>query len=172
MPQSGTGVSVEAVDLKNVGHVEANWTIRIEVLLCLRLLRPEMVVGWYHSHPDLDSVKGKVVTDAFRLINPQMLMLGQEPRQTTSNIGHLNKPSIQALIHYYSIAIYYRKNGFVAQFAQNLDPWIDAAKLCGTHRDQWKEGINHNTRTIENSTCWKTGSKASFRGKCGRRYVQ
>jgi hypothetical protein len=35
------------------------------------------------------------------------------PRQTTSNLGHLNKPSIQALIHglnrhYYSIAISYR----------------------------------------------------------------
>ena len=43
----------------------------------------------------IQSVKGKVVIDAFRLINPQMLMLGQEPRQTTSNIGHLNKPSIQ-----------------------------------------------------------------------------
>ena len=41
------------------------------------------------------------------------MMLGQEARQTTSNIGHLNKPSIQALIHglnrhYYSIAISYR----------------------------------------------------------------
>lgn len=34
--------------------------------------------------------------DAFRLINPQTMMLGQEPRQTTSNLGHLNKPSIQA----------------------------------------------------------------------------
>lgn len=43
----------------------------------------------------IQSVKGKVVIDAFRLINPQALMLGQEPRQTTSNIGHLNKPSIQ-----------------------------------------------------------------------------
>src|ERR1044071_3006250 len=90
---------------------------------CIR--RPEMVVGWYHSHPGfgcwlsgvdintqqsfealnqravavvvdpIQSVKGKVVIDAFRLINPQLLMLGQEPRQTTSNIGHLNKPSIQ-----------------------------------------------------------------------------
>ena len=36
---------------------------------------------------------------ARRLINSQSLMLGQEPRQTTSNLGHLNKPSIQALIH-------------------------------------------------------------------------
>ena len=53
--------------------------------------------------------------DAFRLINPQAVMLGQEPRQTTSNIGHLHKPSIQALIHglnrhYYSMPINYRKN--------------------------------------------------------------
>lgn len=39
-----------------------------------------------------------VVIDAFRLINPQSQMIGQEPRQTTSNIGHLNKPSIQVYI--------------------------------------------------------------------------
>jgi len=62
----------------------------------------------------IQSVKGKVVIDAFRLINPQAYVLGQEARQTTSNLGHLNKPSIQALIHglnrhYYSIAINYRK---------------------------------------------------------------
>ena len=37
----------------------------------------------------------QVVIDAFRLINPQTMMLGQEPRQTTSNLGHLHKPSIQ-----------------------------------------------------------------------------
>ena len=36
-----------------------------------------------------------MVIDAFRTINPQMIMLGQEPRQTTSNLGHLQKPSIQ-----------------------------------------------------------------------------
>lgn len=104
-----------------------------------------MVVGWYHSHPGfgcwlsgvdvntqqsfeqlnprsvavvvdpIQSVKGKVVIDAFRCISPQMIMMNQEPRQTTSCIGHLQKPSIQALIHglnrhYYSIAISYRKN--------------------------------------------------------------
>jgi len=54
-----------------------------------------------------------VVIDAFRTINPQVIALNQEPRQTTSNIGHLQKPSIQALIHglnrhYYSIPIAYR----------------------------------------------------------------
>lgn len=66
-------------------------------------------------HYKLTNTTGKVVIDAFRLINPQLLLLGQEPRQTTSNVGHLHKPSIQALIHglnrhYYSIAINYRKN--------------------------------------------------------------
>ncbi len=60
-----------------------------------------------------------------RLINPQTMMLGQEPRQTTSNLGHLNKPSIQALIHglnrhYYSIAISYRKNELEERMLMNL----------------------------------------------------
>lgn len=103
-----------------------------------------MVVGWYHSHPGfgpwlssvdintqmsfealnkravavvidpIQSVKGRVVIDAFRLISSQSMMLQQEPRQTTSNLGHLHKPSIVALIHglnrhYYSMPIDYRK---------------------------------------------------------------
>ena len=83
-----------------------------------------MVVGWDHSHPGfgpwlsgtdiqtqqsfemlhqrcvavvidpIQSVRGKVVIDAFRLINPQSAMQGLEPRQTTANIGFLVKPSI------------------------------------------------------------------------------
>lgn len=73
----------------------------------------------------VQSVKGKVVIDAFRLISPQSMMLGQEPRQTTSNLGHLNKPSIQALIHglnrhYYSIAINYRKQELEELMLLNL----------------------------------------------------
>jgi 26S proteasome regulatory subunit N11 len=53
-------------------------------------------------------------------------MMGQEPRQTTSNIGHLNKPNIQALIHglnrhYYSIAINYRKNELEQKMLLNLN---------------------------------------------------
>jgi 26S proteasome regulatory subunit N11 len=82
----------------------------------------------------IQSVKGKVVIDAFRLINPQSVMLGQEPRQTTSNIGHLNKPSIQALIHglnrhYYSIAINYRKNELEEKMLLNL------------HKKNWTHGL-------------------------------
>eukprot|EP00413_Alexandrium_margalefii_P044191 CAMPEP_0204605496 /NCGR_PEP_ID=MMETSP0661-20131031/58514_1 /ASSEMBLY_ACC=CAM_ASM_000606 /TAXON_ID=109239 /ORGANISM="Alexandrium margalefi, Strain AMGDE01CS-322" /LENGTH=315 /DNA_ID=CAMNT_0051616745 /DNA_START=63 /DNA_END=1010 /DNA_ORIENTATION=+ len=136
MPQSGNSVSVEAVDP----------VFQTKMLDMLKQTgRPEMVVGWYHSHPGfgcwfsgtdvntqqsfeqlnsravgvvvdpIQSVKGKVVIDCFRCLSQQMVMLGHEPRQTTSNIGHLNKPSITALIHglnrhYYSIAINYRKN--------------------------------------------------------------
>jgi len=126
--------------------------------------RPEIVVGWYHSHPGfgcwlssvdintqqsfealnnravavvvdpIQSVKGKVVIDAFRLINPQLMMMGQEPRQTTSNLGHLHKPSIQALIHgvnrhYYSLAINYRKNELEQKMLLNL------------HKKTWTDGL-------------------------------
>ncbi|GLT47000.1 hypothetical protein SLA2020_207230 [Shorea laevis] len=87
MPQSGTGVSVEAVDR----------VFQSNMLDMLKQTgRPEMVVGWYHSHPGfgcwpsgvdintqqfsfealnqrafavvvdpIQSVKGKVVIDAF-----------------------------------------------------------------------------------------------------------
>jgi 26S proteasome regulatory subunit N11 len=154
MPQSGTGVSVEAID----------YVFQTKMLDMLKQTgRPEMVVGWYHSHPGfgcwlsgvdintqqnfeqlnaravavvidpIQSVKGKVVIDAFRLINPQTHILGQEPRQTTSNVGHLHKPSIQALIHglnrhYYSIAIAYRKNELEEHMLLNLHKkkWTDS----------------------------------------------
>ena len=98
MPQSGTGVSVEAVD-------DEFQTAMLEMLK--QTGRPEIVVGWYHSHPGfgcwlssvdcntqqsfeqlhpravavvvdpIQSVKGKVVIDAFRLINPQAVLTGQ-----------------------------------------------------------------------------------------------
>ena len=82
----------------------------------------------------IQSVKGKVVIDAFRLIQPQTVVMGQEPRQTTSNLGHLNKPSIQALIHglnrhYYSIAVNYRKTE------------LEQAMLMNLHKRNWTEGL-------------------------------
>ncbi|GAA5833612.1 hypothetical protein JCM11251_003181 [Rhodosporidiobolus azoricus] len=155
MPQSGTGVSVEAVDP----------VFQTKMLDMLKQTgRPEMVVGWYHSHPGfgcwlssvdvntqqsfeqlnpravavvidpIQSVKGKVVIDAFRSINPQQLMMGIEPRQSTSNVGHLNQPSIQALIHglnrhYYSIAIAYRKTD------------LEQSMLLNLHKKNWTEGL-------------------------------
>ncbi|KAJ5933887.1 26S proteasome regulatory subunit rpn11 [Penicillium verhagenii] len=141
MPQSGTGVSVEAVDP----------VFQTKMMEMLRQTgRPETVVGWYHSHPGfgsvvvdpIQSVKGKVVIDAFRLIQPQTVVMGQEPRQTTSNLGHLNKPSIQALIHglnrhYYSIAIDYRKTGLEENMLMNLHKqvWTEALQMNDFHEE-------------------------------------
>lgn len=157
MPQSGTGVSVEAVD-------DVFQTKMMDMLK--QTGRDEMVVGWYHSHPGfgcwlssvdvntqqsfeqlnprsvavvidpIQSVKGKVVIDAFRSIPAtQMMMGGGEARQTTSNVGLLNKPSIQALVHglnrsYYSINIDYRKTNKETDMLLNL------------HKGQWREGLH------------------------------
>lgn len=172
MPQSGTGVSVEAVDP----------VFQAKMLDMLKQTgRPEMVVGWYHSHPGfgcwlsgvdintqqsfealsdravavvvdpIQSVKGKVVIDAFRLINPNTMVLGQEPRQTTSNLGHLQRPSIQALIHglnrhYYSIAINYRKNQLEQKMLLNLHKksWTDGLEL-----NDFKEHCSANEKTAQ-----------------------
>ncbi|EGV60458.1 multicatalytic endopeptidase [Yamadazyma tenuis ATCC 10573] len=155
MPQSGTGVSVEAVD-------DVFQTKMMDMLR--QTGRDQMVVGWYHSHPGfgcwlssvdvntqqsfeqlnkravavvidpIQSVKGKVVIDAFRTIDTSTLMMGQEPRQTTSNVGHLNKPSIQALIHglnrhYYSLNIDYHKTSYETNMLLNL------------HKNTWQSGL-------------------------------
>ncbi|KAL1747485.1 JAB1/Mov34/MPN/PAD-1 ubiquitin protease-domain-containing protein [Schizophyllum fasciatum] len=155
MPQSGTTVTVESVD-----HVFQQKMVD----MLKQTGRPEMVVGWYHSHPGfgcwlsnvdintqqsfeslnsrsvavvidpIQSVKGKVVIDAFRLINPHTVITGREPRQTTSNIGHINKPSIQALIHglnrhYYSIVVNYRKTE------------LEQSMLMNLHKRNWTEGL-------------------------------
>lgn len=82
----------------------------------------------------IQSVKGKVVIDAFRLIDPHSVVSGREARQTTSNIGHINKPSIQALIHglnrhYYSIAVNYRKTE------------LEQSMLMNLHKRNWTEGL-------------------------------
>ena len=54
----------------------------------------------------IQSVKGKVVIDAFRSINSKFIMMGQEPRQTTSNIGHLNKPTLSVIFFLFSFKNY------------------------------------------------------------------
>jgi 26S proteasome regulatory subunit N11 len=152
-----------------------------------------MVIGWYHSHPGfgcwlssvdiqtqqsfeqltpravavvvdpIQSVKGKVVIDAFRLIQPTTLMLGMEPRQTTSNLGHINKPSIQALIHglgrhYYSLSI-----------ATKRTP-LEQAMLLSLHKKEWTSALTlqnfgdmdeNNRKDIESM-------KDLAKGYCGR----
>lgn len=173
MPQSGTGVSVEAVD-------DVFQTKMMDMLR--QTGRDQMVVGWYHSHPGfgcwlssvdvntqqsfeqlnkravavvidpIQSVKGKVVIDAFRTIDTTTLMMGQEPRQTTSNVGHLNKPSIQALIHglnrhYYSLNIDYHKTSYETNMLLNL------------HKNTWQSGLkmqDYNHQDHENFESMKS----------------
>lgn len=155
MPQSGTGVSVEAVD-------PVFQTNMLEMLR--QTQRGEIVVGWYHSHPGfgpwlssvdvntqqsfeqlnpravavvidpIQSVKGKVVIDAFRLISPQITLMGLEPRQTTSNMGLIVKPSLKTIYHglnkhYYSILINFRKNELEQKMLLNL------------YKKNWNEGL-------------------------------
>lgn len=110
MPQSGTSVSVESVD--------PGFQQQMSDLL-KQTERIEHVVGWYHSHPGfgcwlsnvdintqfsfeqlnkravavvldpIQSVKGKIVIDAFRTIDPQLTAFGNEVRQHSSNLGLL-----------------------------------------------------------------------------------
>jgi 26S proteasome regulatory subunit N11 len=175
MPQTGNSVTVEAVDP----------VFQTKMLDMLKQTgRPEVVVGWYHSHPGfgcwfsstdintqqsfeqlnsravgvvidpIQSVKGKVVIDCFRLINPQLLIIGQEPRQTTSVLGHLQKPSLTAIIHglnrhYYSINITYRKNELEQKMLLNLHKrkW-----LAGLELSDFTEHAKTNAETVESVT--------------------
>jgi 26S proteasome regulatory subunit N11 len=128
--------------------------------------RDEICVGWYHSHPGwgcwlsgtdietqksqemlnnkavavvvdpVQSVKGKVIMDAFRSIDTQTMMAtGAEPRQTTSNIGFLSKPSLAALTrglnkYYYSICINCKKNEQEQKMLLNLNKKSWSASLA------------------------------------------
>ncbi|KAL6120500.1 hypothetical protein NUSPORA_02766 [Nucleospora cyclopteri] len=154
MPQSGTGVTVEAVD-------PIFQTKMMDILKATG--RTETVVGWYHSHPGfgcwlsstdvstqsafeaickravavvvdpIQSVKGKVVIDSFRNIAQISL---DEPRITTSNIGFLKKPTFISLVHglnqkYYSFDMKFNKDKLEERMLLNLNKktWADNLKL-------------------------------------------
>ena len=83
----------------------------------------------------VQSVKGKVVLDAFRLINPQLAMTGREPRQHTGNIGFMQKPSMHAIMqglnrHYYQVCVAYKKNDMEMRMLSNL------------HQRHWSKGLS------------------------------
>ncbi|CAI8508819.1 unnamed protein product [Hanseniaspora opuntiae] len=180
MPQSGTGVSVEAVD-------DVFQTKMMEMLE--QTGRKENVVGWYHSHPGfgcwlssvdvntqktfeqlspravavvvdpIQSVKGKVVIDAFRLMDPATMMKFGEPRQTTSNIPFLNKPNITALVHglnkaYYSLNIDYLKDTEEMKVMMLLHKkqWTNGLILDKGEDLEEKENFCNHERDLENLT--------------------
>lgn len=163
MPQTATGQSVEAVDPEYQVHM-------LDKLKLVG--RHENVVGWYHSHPGfgcwlssedvmtassyenltprsvsividpIQSVRGKVVIDAFRTIPREQamrMMTGggrgfAEARQVTSNVGFLNKPSLTALARglnktYYSMPVTFRKKNHELRLLLNV------------YRKGWQEGF-------------------------------
>ena len=165
MPQSGTETTIESID-------EGFQVKMVEMLK--QTGRNEIVVGWYHSHPGfgcwlsstdintqktfeqqvprtvavvvdpIQSVRGKVVIDAFRTYGDQGLDIGlalggkggNEMRQVTSNLGEIKKSkgfSIKQLAKstYYSILIGYRKNDLETKMLLNLrkSSWDAGFKL-------------------------------------------
>lgn len=179
MPQTGTGVTVEAVD-------PVFQTKMMDILKATG--RHESVVGWYHSHPGfgcwlsstdistqqsfeklckrsvavvidpIQSVKGKVVIDAFRTIGNSLGIIGQEPRQITSNIGYLKTPTIISVIHglnkhYYSFNITYKKYQLEERMLLNLHKktWADNLKFSNLNLDQEKlsKMLDNYSKTVE-----------------------
>jgi 26S proteasome regulatory subunit N11 len=164
MPQSGTETSIEAID-------EAFQAKMHEMLK--QTGRNEIVVGWYHSHPGfgcflssvdvntqknfeqlnprfvavvvdpIQSVRGKVVIDAFRSYGGMMNIGEIDARQTTSNLGNFSKTrgfSLKDLarIQYYSLLINYRKNELETKMLLNL------------HKSKWDSGFKtKSTRTSD-----------------------
>jgi 26S proteasome regulatory subunit N11 len=165
MPQSGTETTIESID-------EGFQVKMVEMLK--QTGRNEIVVGWYHSHPGfgcwlssvdintqktfeqqvprtvavvvdpIQSVRGKVVIDAFRTYGASGLDMGialggkssNDQRQTTSNLGKIVKKkgfSIKDLAKstYYSILIGYRKNELETKMLLNLRKsfWDDGLRL-------------------------------------------
>ena len=176
MPQSGTETTIESID-------EGFQVKMVEMLK--QTGRNEIVVGWYHSHPGfgcwlsstdintqktfeqqvprtvavvvdpIQSVRGKVVIDAFRTYgNSGMdfgLALGKpsnDQRQTTSNLGEIKRAkgfSIKELskIAYYSILIGYRKNDLETKMLLNLrkSSWDAGFRLSANSKKTDEENI-------------------------------
>lgn len=189
IPQTATGQSVEAVD-------DAYQATMMEKLALVG--RPESMVGWYHSHPGfgcwlsgmdvetarsyeqqlarsvsvvvdpVQSVRGKVVIDAFRCIPQHMIVTHQEARQTTSNVGFLHKGSIQAIVNglgklYYNMPITYRKNEHETSMLLNVHKrgWRESLKVADpeAHRKEMLEAVDKINSLIGQATAFVVGGK-------------
>ena len=148
-PQKSTGTSVESIDeefqvnttemLKLVGRKEdivgwyhshpgfGVWLSNVDI---------NMQLSWEKINPrciavvvdPVQSVRGKVVIGAFRCIaqNQMSIATPSEPRETTSFIGSLEKPSIKALVRglnrlYYQMPVAYRMSNYEQQMLMSLN---------------------------------------------------
>ena len=148
-PQSSTGTSVEAIDeafqtemktmLQQTGRQEevVGWyhshpgfgvwlsNVDINQQMHWEKLNPRCIAVVIDP---VQSVRGKVVIGAFRCIgdNPLQMQTPEEPRQTTSFIGHLEKPSVKALVRglgrlYYQMPVVYRMSEYEQKMLLSLN---------------------------------------------------
>ncbi|KEG15634.1 proteasome regulatory non-ATPase subunit 11 [Trypanosoma grayi] len=158
MPQTATGQSVEAVDpeyqvhmldrLSVVGRSEkvVGWYHSHPGFGCWLSGEDVMTAASYEQLTPrsvsvvvdpIQSVRGKVVIDAFRTTRdlfPGSRNMLHDPRQTTSNIGWLTRPSPIALARgldrdYYSLPITFRKKNH------------ELALLLNVYKKGWQEGF-------------------------------
>ena len=120
---------------------EAGVILKLYTFVCGVVKEGDTVRGIItESKSGRTAIMGKVVIDAFRLIDKHAELSGEEFQQTTSNIGHLKKPSLQALMHglnkhYYSLVINFQKN----ESEQNM--------LLNLYKKKWNEGLKVATQT-------------------------
>lgn len=123
--------------------------------LLKKIARTEEVIGWFKSHPGtgvwlsgvdvstqmlweksnqrsiaividpVQSVKGRVVIGAFRCMANNAYTNCEECRETTSFIGHLEKPTTKALVRnlgrqYYAMRVTYQMNIYEQQMLMSL----------------------------------------------------
>lgn len=162
MPQTATGQSVEAVD----PEYQANMLERLEMVgrpeKVVGWYHSHPGFGCWLSGEDvqtaqgyeqltkrsvsvvvdpIQSVRGNVVIDAFRTIDQQQMALTRlDPRQTTSNIGFLQRPNLQALVRglgrsFYSMPVAYRKQA------------SEIHMLLNVHKKSWRDGLKIETAT-------------------------
>ncbi|CDW91206.1 26s proteasome non-atpase regulatory subunit [Stylonychia lemnae] len=180
MPQVASTVSVESVD----PVFQLNMVEMLE-----KVGRREKLVGWYHSHPGfgcwlsivdittqksfeqqntravavvidpIQSVKGRVVMDAFRSINPYHMMMKAEPRQTTSNEGQMKKPQRDAMMRglnrlFYSMNIKSKTSDDIeTDMLSNLNKqeWSACLKRALAFEDE-EQDINQQLKELESLT--------------------
>ena len=156
-PQTGTGTSVETIDEQFQSQMKERLALTERKENIVGWYHSHPGFGVWLSNVDINqqmyweklnarciavvvdpvqSVRGKVVIGAFRCIgdNPLQMQQMEEPRETTSFIGHLEKPSIKALVRglnrlYYQLPVVYR----MSELEQKM--------LMSLNRPMWSNGF-------------------------------
>lgn len=174
-PQTGTGTSVESIDeayqssmmelLRSTGRTDnvigwyhshpgfGVWLSNVDInqQLYWEKLNARCVAVVVDP---VQSVRGKVVIGAFRCISQSNMaqQMSEDPRETTSFIGSLEKPTLKALVRglnrlYYQLPVAYRMSEAEQQVLMSLNrPLWSAGFQLPNFTDREKE----NTKKIHN----------------------